>query len=394
MGFPGAASWLLAAAAIAGTVYQAASAVLVRRLVAHTPAPPAESPPVTLLKPLCGDEPWLEANLRSFCEQRYPDVQIVFGVHTGDDPALAVAERLRRELPQADISVVVGRGRPRDGNPKVANLIDMLPAARHDILVLSDSDMAVGPDFLSAVVATLQEPGVGVATSLYVGRPAGGIWSRLGAMGINHGFLPAVAVATAIGRDDGCFGATIALRRDTLAAVGGLESLREQLADDYLLGAAVRAHGRSIGLVPYLPRSAVHEADAASLFAHEVRWGRTLGSIDGAGYAASLVTLAVPMGVLALAAGWAAGSAGESGGAVAGALSLVAALLGRLWAVRSEERSLELERQPAWLVMARDLLSFAVQAVALSGRTVSWRGRRFRIGRHGVLIPLGESPRP
>ena len=378
-------SWGLAATAVAGTGYQIAAALLLRRFVASSAPAPHEWPPVTLLKPLCGAEPDLEANLRSFCQQAYPSFQIVFGVHTGDDDALPVARELQAAFPGLDIQVVVGGGRPQGGNPKVANLIDMMPAAAHDVLVLCDSDIRVASDYLANVVAALTRPGVGVATCLYVGRADGGLWSRIGAMGINHGFLPSVMVAQAIGRDDGCFGATIALRRNTLEKIGGFESLREQLADDYLLGAAVRATGQTIGLATALPESVVHEPDLATMFAHEIRWGRTLASVDAVGYVASVVTQAVPVALLAV-------GVGGCGWPALGALA--AAMLGRLWAVRDEESSLGLENQPVWLVLTRDVLSFAVQAIALSGRTVRWRGRRFRIARHGKLIPVGESRQP
>ena len=381
-GFSEAISFALAAAAIAGTVYQVASALLLRRFVATPPPPSEDWPPVTVLKPLCGVEPELEANLRSFCQQDYPACQIVFGVHDATDAALPLANRLREEFAGLDIAVVVGRGRPDGGNPKVANLIDMMPAARHDVLVVCDSDMRVAPDYLRSVIATLARPGTGVATCLYVGRADGTLWGRLGAMGINHGFLPSVMVAQAIGRKDGCFGATIALRRDTLEKIGGFESLREQLADDYLLGEAVRATGLSIGLAPALPQSIVHEPDLATMLAHEVRWGRTLASIDRPGYVASVVTLAVPVALVALVVG---------GGAWPVLVALVVAGIGRMWAVRAEEASLGLEKQPPWLVLVRDLLSFAVQAIALAGRTVHWRGRRFRIARHGKLVSLEES---
>ena len=374
-------SWGLAAAAMAGTGYQLASSHLLARFVARYPTVPADFPAVTLLKPLCGDEPGLEACLRSFCLQSYPHVQIVFGVHDEADTALPLARKLQAEFPNLDIAVVIGHGRPLAGNPKIANLLDMMPAARHDVLVLSDSDMEVKPDYLSSVVATLQQPGVGVATCLYVGKPRQGLWSRLGAVGINHGFLPSVMVAEAIGRTDGCFGATIALSRSTLAHIGGLESLREQLADDYLLGAAVRERGKTIGLAPVLPRSMVSEPGPATMFAHELRWGRTLASIDYIGYVASVVTLAVPLALMSLVVGLSAVGLG----------AVALAVMGRLWAVRSQERSLSLDRESAFVILMRDLLSFVVQVVALSGRTVLWRGNKFRIDRHGKLIPFGES---
>ncbi len=366
---------------MAGTAYHLWAATLLKRFAARPAPRPVSRPPVSLLKPLCGDEPDLDVNLASFAALDYPDFQLVFGVHEAADTALPVVERLRAARPDLDIALVVGTGRPTDGNPKIANLLDMMPAAKHEILVVTDSDMNVDADYLSRVVAVLERPDVGIATSLYVGRPTGSVWSRLGAMGINHGFLPSVMVAEAIGRHDGCFGATLALRRAVLESVGGFQALRPQLADDYLLGAAVRRRGMAIGLVPTLPRSLADERDLSQLMAHEVRWGRTLASIDRVGYIASLVTQAVPLALVAVLIGRDVGMAAVMG----------VALAGRLWAVGVEARSLGVERPPAWMVVARDLLSLVVQGVALSGRTVRWRGRRFRIGRRGVLLPFEET---
>jgi ceramide glucosyltransferase len=158
-----------------------------------------------------------------------------------------------------DIRVVVGKGRPTDGNPKVANLLDMIHAADKDVLVIADSDMKVGPTYLKAVAASLMQPDVGVATCLYVSHPAGGLCSRLGAMGVNHNFLPSVLVGQAVGRVDGCFGATLALTRATLDEIGGLEPLKDQLADDYMIGALVRKKGHTIALIPLLPTTIADE---------------------------------------------------------------------------------------------------------------------------------------
>ncbi len=370
-------AWCLAAATVAAVFYQAAAARLVHRFCARKAEPAASQPPVTLLKPLCGEEPGLEAALRSFCCQDYPTLQVVFGVHSHDDPAHAIALGIKAEFADLDIAVVVGGGRPADGNPKLANLIDMMPVAKHGILVLSDSDITVGPDYLPAVVGALSAPGVGIATCLYTGRGDDGVWSRLASMGINHGFLPSVLVGMALGRVDGCFGATIAIRRETLAAIGGFEAFRAQLADDYLLGAAVRASGQAVALAPVLPSSATFEPDLKTLLAHEIRWGRTVALIDRAGYASSIVTLAIPMGLAA----WAAG---------AGVFWAILALLGRWWAVREQEDALALAPQPLALVVARDLVSLAVQVTALCGRSVLWRGRRFRIRRDGTLAAQDE----
>lgn len=376
--------WVLALVALIGTGYQLWSTSLVRRFQRQSLTLPEVYPAVTILKPLAGAEPDLAENLRSFCTQLYPTYRVVFGVHDDQDPALGVARTLAEEISDVDIRIVIGSGRPDGGNPKIANLLEMVPhIAPGDIVVLADSDMRVAPDYLLSVVATLQQPDVGIATCLYVSNAppvsqGGGVWSMVGAMGINHGFLPSVLVGQAVGRVDGCFGATIALTKTMLDDIGGLEPLSDQLADDYLLGANVRAKGHKIGLVPLLPTTVAHEPDLKSLFAHELRWGRTLASIDRMGYAGLLITQAVPFGLLAVLV---------DGGYI-GASACAMAILGRLLAVRLQERALGVSRHPAWMVIIRDFLTLAVQVVALSGRTVRWRGGVYHVDRNGVLVSV------
>ncbi|MBV9686950.1 MAG: glycosyltransferase, partial [Alphaproteobacteria bacterium] len=195
-----------------------------------------------MLKPLHGDEPGLYENLRSFAEQDYPESQIVLGVNDPRDSALPAAQALARDLPAHDIVMVVN-SRIRGSNQKVANLENMIEAARHDVLVLADSDMRVDRGYLSAVTAPLCDPRTGVVTCLYRGVSTGGRWSELGAMHINFGFLPGALVADSLGLGGGCFGATIALRRETLERIGGFVRLRDELADDHRIGDEVRALG-------------------------------------------------------------------------------------------------------------------------------------------------------
>src|SRR5690242_6692637 len=147
--------------------------------------PTMKLPPVTVLKPLCGAEPGLYENLRSFCEQDYPEFQIVFGVRDPDDPALRVVERLVAEFPKLPIDVVIDP-RQHGGNRKVSSLINMLGQARHDVLLIADSDAFAGPDYLATVTAPLLDRKVGLVTCLYHGEPTGRIWSRLGAMYVNE----------------------------------------------------------------------------------------------------------------------------------------------------------------------------------------------------------------
>ena len=374
-----AAAGLLCAASLIGILYLVAAGFAVRAFLRRGPAAPAARPPVTMLKPLHGADYDLAANLRCFCTQSYPQYQVVFGVNDPDDAAVPVVRQLIAELPQADIALVVD---PRlyGSNGKVSNLINMLPAARHELLVISDSDMRVGPDYLDALVTDLARPDVGIVTCLYRGHAAPGLWSALGAMFISFGFLPSVLLGRWLGARFGCFGATMALSRGTLAAAGGFEALQDILADDYALGARVRALGLGLVLSPYLPDTVMAEPSLRHLLAHELRWARTMRGIAPIGYAASIVTLPVPLALIAvLFVPW------------LGLPTLVLALAGRIVQIAWLARLLGQPMPAAWLVPLRDLLSFALVIASFCGTGISWRDQRFRVDAEGRLSAERES---
>ena len=187
--------------------------------------------PVSILKPLCGAEPRLYANLQTFCAQTHPSYQLLFGVAHASDAAASVVRRLARAYPERDIELVID-ATAHGSNRKVANLINLSRHAKHDVIVIADSDISVEPDYLMRVTAPLADPGVGVVTCLYRARCVGGIWARLGGLFIDEWFAPSVYVANALGYGRFGFGATLALTRETLQKIGGLEALRDCLADD------------------------------------------------------------------------------------------------------------------------------------------------------------------
>jgi ceramide glucosyltransferase len=373
---------LLLATCAAGCLYLVAAALATRRFAARPRADRLESPPISVLKPLCGEDPGLFDNLASFCRQGYPAWQIVFGVQASDDPAIAVVRRLMVEFPAAELALVVDTARPR-GNLKVANLQNMLPAARHDLVVIADSDMRVGPDYLAAVAAPFADPAIGLVTCLYRALPAAGTWSGLASMHINHGFLPQALVAAALGPQSGCFGATLALRRDTLTEIGGLAAIADALADDYALGAAVRRGGRKVVLSPYIVDNIIAEPSLGALFRHELRWARTIRAVAPAGFLGLVITQPVVLALAALTLG---------AQPLAAVVMLGVALSCRGIMVRMVDRALALPATPLWLVPARDLLSFAVFVASFFIRRVAWRDRTFRIGPKGRLILDGDRP--
>ncbi len=367
---------------VTGCLFLGFSALAVRRLYARRRAAPgAWRPPVSVLKPLCGEDHDLAANLRSFCRQDYPAFQLVFGVRDTTDPAVATVERLMAEFPAADLVLVADR-RQRGSNLKVANLHNMLPAARHDILVIADSDMRVGPGYLAAMCAPLADPAVGIVTCLYRGTPTRGLWSRLACLHINHGFLPQAVVGAAIGAGAGCFGASLALRREMLERVGGLAAIEDDLADDYALGAAVRRVGGRIELLPYLVDNVIAEPTLGALFRHELRWARTIRLVAPLGFVGSIVTQPVVMAALAASLGVFPAAA---------PVMLAIALLCRCASVRIVDRALGLDPSPLHLLPLRDVLSFAVFVASFFARRVEWRDRTFRVGPGGELTLDGDS---
>jgi ceramide glucosyltransferase len=398
-------------------------------------AAPVARPPVTLLKPLHGDEPLLAEALATLCRQDYPEWQIVFGVQDAGDSAIGVVRRLQARFPNLDIDLVIDptlHGR----NRKVGNLINMMPAARHDVLVIADADVHVRPDYLNRLVAALQRPGVGLVTALYAGLPAAatsgsaspsgffeqeafwpsarerpgtddpigpshaaiGLPARLGAMQITHGFLPGAVVARALGRQD-CLGATMCLRRHDLESIGGFQALVAHLADDNVLGRRISGLGASVALADTVALTTVPESSFGALFRHELRWARTIRALEPAGFAASVLQYPLAWALLTiLLAGGAPWSVGFF--MIAWMLRAVAALsvdraLAPLWTEASSPGEATSNDQtavafscPIWLLPFRDVFSIAVMLASYGGRKVHWRGH----GLHADTPPPSTHP--
>jgi ceramide glucosyltransferase len=336
--------------------------------------------PVTVLKPLCGAEPGLERSLRSFCEQQYAGgVQIVFGVQHAADPALAMLEGLKRDYPGLDITVVLDSTR-HGTSAKVSNLINMMRAARHDWLVLADSDVRVPPGYLAAVAAPLADPAVGIVTCPYRGVPRPGLWSLLGTLFVNDWFIPSVRVAALFGSRAFAFGATIALRRDALDAIGGFGAIADQLADDYRLGQLTRRRGQRTVLSHVVVDTSVDERTFRHLVQHGLRWLRTIRVVRPGGYALSAVTFSLPVAVIGCVL---------AGGTRLALSLLVATLVLRLMlhlAVQVPARSWS----RLWAIPLADALGFALWCGAFLTREVQWRQGRYRVARDGSVQPISR----
>jgi ceramide glucosyltransferase len=378
--------WCGSAMAAAAACYTVAAVLAVRaRLKLDSCVSPQSLPPVTILKPLCGAEHELYECLRSFCEQDYPKFQIVFGVSDWADPAVEVVHRLRREFAQLDMQLVVDR-RLHGSSRKVSNLMNMLPLARYEGLVISDSDVRVERDYLSKIVPPLLEPGVGIVTCPYRGVPREGLWSLLGAMFINDWFIPSVRVAALAGSRAFAFGVTIAIRRQVLSSIGGLAAIADQLADDYRLGELTRARGLRTVLSDVVVDTCVDEPNLGELLRHELRWLRTIRAVRPAGYALSFITFGVPVAFF--------GSILSFGAWPAVSFLVVTATARIMLHLRVRSAASGMARDLAMLPV-RDVLSLLLWAWGFVNREVHWRDDRYRVTRDGSVQPLaGDSAQP
>ena len=366
----------------AGCAYALLAAALVWRRAGPDRGAAARSgsaprPGVSLLKPLYGDEPFLLRNLASFCAQDYAGpFEVVFGVGRADDAAVAVVDRLRAAFPALALKLVADERR-WGTNGKVSNLINMAEQAQQPVIVLADSDMLVGRDYLDRVVAALSAPGVGAVTCLYRGLAVPGIWSRLATQWIDFHFLPSVVVGMALGLAKPCFGSTIAVSRDTLERIGGFLAFKDRLADDYAVGEAVRA----LGLAVAVPRDLVlgHTCTAASfgaLMRQELRWSRTIRSVDPAGFFGSVVTHPIPLATLAVMA---------SGFSPVAWAMLGLAVTSRLLLQFIVNRALHAGTKGLILGPVRDYAAFLVFLLGFWPGSIDWRGDRFALRHDGSM---------
>jgi len=354
--------------------YSIAAWLAVHRRIRPTGRAPADSPPVTVLKPLCGAEHALYDCLRSFCEQDHPRFQIVFGVAESDDPAIAVVRRLQREFPSRDLAIAIDSTQ-HGSSPKVSNLVNMMALVRYDHLVISDSDVRVARDYLTKVVAPLRDPDVGIVTCCYRGWARAGLWSLLGAMFITEWFTPSVRVAAMAGSRSFAFGATIAIRRRVLASIGGFMAIANQLADDYRLGELTRRLGLRTVLSDVVVETCVDESNLGELLRHELRWLRTIRAVRPVGHALCFITFGIPVAAL--------GSLLAAGALSALAMLAITAVARALLHSTLRQRGSALAH--LLLLPLRDTLSFALWGWSFATRRVRWRNHHFQVARNGAF---------
>jgi ceramide glucosyltransferase len=369
---------------IVGSVYGILCLVAVlwfcRRHSLRPAASPSDQPPVTVLKPVCGLEKHLGANLRSICLQEYPDYQVVFCLQDPGDPALPLLWEIQQEFGADRVSVIVADVQA-GLNGKVNNLLGGLAEARHEILVISDSDVLLRPDYLRSIVAPLADPQVGCVCTLFRLTRAQWGCERLELLTLNADFIPSVIFAHVTGTSKVCLGPSIATRRSTLKDVGGLESLADFLVEDYELGRRLWTAGKRLVMLPYFIDVVVDLESLAQWWDHQRYWDQNTWAARPIGFFATVVIRSVPFALMfaLIRLGDAVGLA-VLGAALALRLATAAGLL--KWGLRDREGV----RSLAWLPL-RDLLGLVSWAQVYTRRTVIWRGREFILTRNGRLLP-------
>ena len=366
--------------AAAGAAYTVIALWQLRKFRIETPDPSGMTvwPAISVLRPLCGAEPRLYETLRSFFVQDYPDFHLVFGVRERSDSAMAVVERLRREFPERDVTVVVD-ARVHGANLKVSNLINMSKESRHSLLVVADSDVLARPDTLRRLAIMMDDPQVGAVTSVDAGIETGGLASRLGAMFINDWLLPSAIVDVSMNGVDGCYGPLTAIRQSVLDDIGGFSSLVNFLAEDNRMGRMVRSLGLTLKMDNQPVRTMVNAKRVGDLLRHELRWARTARSCRPRDHVLSVFMFPLPV-LLALLAF----APSVLGVAMVGLHVGLHVLLNR----RIRAKLPETGRPSSWLVPVRECLCFLVWALSLRGNLVLWRGTEYRLTQGGLVVPV------
>ncbi len=378
--------WALLVPVMGGSAYAVLCVLAVVRLRTRRPERPRNAfaawPRLTLLKPVHGIEKNLMANLRTACLQDYPDFQVVFSVQELDDPAVPLLRQLETEFGAERVTVAV-ENRRVGTNGKINNLIGALKHAKHDYLVISDSDVRLEPDYLKTIMAPLADPDVGCVCTLYKAACAGKWYEKMELLTLNADFMASVVFAHITGASKFCLGASAALHRTMLERIGGLEALADYLVEDYEMGRRIWNSGRKIAIVPRFIDTMVDLKAPSQWWSHQVYWDQNTRAARPVAFFATALIRAVPFALLyAVVRLMDFQGSMILVGAVALRLMTAAAILG--WGFRDREglRSLG-------LLFFRDLASLLSWLLSFTKRTTVWRGTEFILTRDGRLVARG-----
>ena len=368
--------------------YSLLSIVAAHRYLSVRPPLLCSAEPISILKPLAGLDLGLESNLRTFFEQNYPSFEILFAVRDAGDPAVQVVEKLQTDYPAISSRLLITGDSPYP-NAKVYSLDRMLAAATNDLVVMSDSDIRVTPDFLRTVSAEFQDPDlrntdlenikIGLATCPYRAIPGASFWSRLEATGMNTDFWGSALVARMLEGMRFAVGPTIVARRRVLESIGGFSRLKDYLAEDFVMGKFASESGHGVILSSYVVEHHIGSTTLSENIAHRLRWMRSTRRSRPVGYIGQLFTMPLPFALLVCMvspAWWPI------------ALLAMAARAAAAYTVSARV----LRYQINWLLLPiEDLIGFCFWIVGFFGNTISWRGRRYRLHSDGRFEPVPSS---
>jgi ceramide glucosyltransferase len=346
-------------------------------------------PPVSVLKPVHGDEPDLEENLASFFQQDYPEYEILFCARHSSDAGLNAARRVAARFPQVKARILAC-GEPPWPNARTFSLEIMRRQARYPILVASDSDVRVGTDYLASVVAPLSDPNVGMATCLYRGVTRRGVWAGLEAMGMSVEMSSGVLVDNMIEGMKFALGPSMTIRQSTIDKIGGFEKVAQYYADDFVLGNWTAKAGETVELASYIIEHHVLNASFKSTMAHQQDWATSTRFSRPLGHLGEVLTYAVPYGLLGLAALGAASHLAL--GLALFAFTLVDRVLLCMLVAGTVVRDKAALRK-AWLYPVRDLLGFCFWVGSyFSSSRLLYRGDPYELLSKGRLRKLSAEP--
>lgn len=378
--------WVILGTAVAPSLYYLLVIIAERRFFRERDAAPRDfTPPVSILKPVHGLDPEAYENFASFCRQDYPQYEILFAVTSERDPAAPEIRRLIADFPHLPIRLMVTTEK-FGSNDKVNKLCTLARAARHNLLILSDADIRVGPGYLRSVAEPFRHANVGAVTSMFTGIARPAFWPELEALSISADFMPAVLVARQLEGVRFALGATIGIRRECLEEMGGFEALADEAADDYELGSRTAAHGHRVALVDATVKTWCCLRTLPEFFVQRLRWAIMARQSRPLGYLGLTFTQGLPWTVLAALA---APTRLLAGGYVAAYLILRLAVVGDM-GIRGLHDDLLKRRW--WLVPLWDAFAFVLWLISLVWNRVRWRGVVYRVA-GGRLIRVGPAPK-
>ncbi|MEQ1947300.1 MAG: glycosyltransferase [Bryobacteraceae bacterium] len=344
--------------------------------------PPARSmPPVSILKPVHGPEAQLERNIESFFQQDYPSYEILFAADEEHDAALDVVRKVSARYPHIPCRILV-TGKPLWPNPPAYCFYRMTEVASHEILVTSDSDVEVAPDYLKDVVAPLLDPKIAMVTCVYRGKNAAGFWSGQTAIGMSIEMTAGVLVANMLEGMNFGLGPTIAVKKEAVTKIGGYEVLGDYFANDFMIGNLIDKAGYKVVLSHHIIDHVVNQ-NFQKMWNNQLRWATSTRYSRPKGHFGSGLIFAMPFGIIGLLSGALAGQT------QLGLWLFIAACLNRLietWAIGwTVVRDPVAKRQP-WLYLVRDLLGFVVWVASYTSAKAAWRSSNYELRKDKIVL--------